>query len=77
MSCAINLILQMKFNLDMGPVLKYKFVKGENNAYLCVFPRSMICCEMRFKPTRLTNRLFLNTSVPGFIIIIIRKFAQI
>ena len=54
----------MKFSLEMAPVLKYKFVKGENNAYLFVFPRSLICCEMRFKPTRLTNRLFLNSSVP-------------
>jgi hypothetical protein len=46
MKCAINLILQMKFSLDMSPVYKYKFVKGENNAYLFVFPHSMICCEM-------------------------------
>jgi hypothetical protein len=28
----------MKFSLGMAPVLKYKFVKGENNAYLFVFP---------------------------------------
>jgi hypothetical protein len=38
----------MKFSLEMSPVYKYKFVKGENNAYLCVFPRSLICCEMWF-----------------------------
>jgi hypothetical protein len=28
----------MKFSFEMAPVLKYKFVKGENNAYLFVFP---------------------------------------
>jgi hypothetical protein len=65
MNCAIYIILQMKFSLEMSPVLKYKFVKRDNNAYLFVFPPSLICCEMRFKPTRLTNRLFLNTLVPG------------
>jgi hypothetical protein len=35
----------MKFSLEMSPVYKYKFVKGENNAYLFVFPRSLICCD--------------------------------
>jgi hypothetical protein len=29
----------MKLSLEMSPVYKYKFVKGENNAYLFVFPR--------------------------------------
>jgi hypothetical protein len=32
----------MKFSMEMSPVYKYKFVKGENNAYLFVFPRSLI-----------------------------------
>jgi hypothetical protein len=38
----------MKFSFEMSPVYKHKFVIGENNAYLFVFPRSLICCEMRF-----------------------------
>jgi hypothetical protein len=42
MNFAINLILQMKFSLEMSPVLKYKFVKGEHNVHLFVFRRSLI-----------------------------------
>ena len=49
----------MKFSLEMSPVYKYKFVKGENNAYLVVFPRSLICCEMWFKPTRLSDHFWI------------------
>jgi hypothetical protein len=28
----------MKFSFEMSPVYKYKFIKGENNAYLLSFP---------------------------------------